>query len=117
MKKDLFSYIDRVIEDAHIAEGRPNRTLKGYAKLAIHTGKNFKGGDVVYPNKVGKKYLFVDGSEFGRVRRRVEYRLNRNLAKHFPALAGVEVVGSRGSCMQAEWYSLNPDGTIGERIK
>jgi hypothetical protein len=104
--KNLYSYIDRVIDDAHRAEGRQNHSEKGYVRLVICTD-----------SEPGRKYLFVDAGFYGRVRRRVEYRLTRNLVKHFPALGNVTICGAKTSCMHAKWYQVNPDGTTGEFIE
>ena len=107
--KNLYSYIQRVIDDAHKTEGRQNHSEKDFIRLAIHTG----------PIEPGKKYLCVDAGRYARVRRRVEYRLTRNLAKHFPALDGVTICGCKItlSCISAKWYQVNPDGTMGEFIE
>lgn len=106
--KNFRNYIKKVVFEAYISENRKMKNDNISIKLAVVALDTY--------GNYGKKYLFVDANEYGRVRKRVEYRLNRNLAKHFPGFTGVKVVGCDSSCMVAHWYSVNDDGSIGEYL-
>lgn len=102
MKKSFKSYIDRVVRDAFAAENRP-----------------YRGHEVIYaitPN--GQKFLFIFGPQkYGRVRRRIEYRLERNLTKHFPQFEGYEILACSGSGIPGiKYFYIDDDGNPTERI-
>jgi len=97
MKKyeQLKNYIERVKKDACEAENRPYYQPRILVFVA----------DNPYVPK-GQTTIFCDAAEYSRVGRRVEYRLRRNLTKHFPELESVMVNSAPFTCADGEWYTL-----------